>query len=1095
MKRFRLLIVLMLTTVLFSPVAGNVFDQPMRFERFTVYDGISSNSIRQIVHDDYGFLWIATSNGLSRYNGYGFDIIRSGNDDRRLTDSDVHSIFCQGNYLWVGTAQTIERLDLQTNRFKVYLQGVDQVSTNCIAQTSDGTVWFGTFGNGIFRYNQQTDQLEPVALPAVQNVTVFSLRSAPSGKLWIGTEKHGVFYYDQRHSMIKKLLIPQDKENAILQRITSIYESDSMLYIACHGNGMYAYDLATRELEPVRPVNHRASNLQFSDIVPDHEGNLLIAGDQSGLLVYNPKRNRVAMYQHNPFDASSLSGNAVKCLFFDFEQTLWIGTDNKGLNRTTFYSGKGFHFISPVDYQGFSTGIQFNKLFVRNDGSAWLGSNGQGLFFLRSDGTSTMKVEMPSMFDRAAFLALYNDQRENLYFSVYPRQFYKAKIVIKPWSVALHNIIPLGLPEADIRMMEPGPAGSFWLGTDGQGLILWNEAKGIVRQFEKSWPASNNALPGNYISSIHRGNSPYLWVATNEGFARINELTYEIDAFSSINISSLSDFKIRAILEDHAGRLWLGTRKGILSSPVNVVSIDSLLRADGKVSWDFKVLGPEHQSNNDVINGLIEDRNGVVWASSEDGLIMVDLKNGMIERLDKNDGIGGNLFSPGGLALKPDNILLFAGDHGITYFQPESIRINKNPPRLVLEKLLVKGKEVEPGLVFNGRVLLEKQIDVPQSIVLKHKENSISIVFSVLSFINPQKNSLQYKLDGFDSDWVATTPHNRMASYSNLLPGKYTFHIRGSNNDGLWSERSPALEITVRSPFWASWWFLTIIMLLIFAAVQLIIYLREMQQRSVQKELEKQVAERTIEIQDQNKKLENKTDELKKANQVKDLFFNIIAHDLINPVASSHQLMGLIVKNLETMSPPDQQRLLNAAYKSTGQTLDLLMNLLMWARSQSKTIVYKFTDVNLHQLVNEVVGHVRSNARLKEIEIQNRIGTETVCHIDENTMQTVFRNLLSNAIKFSLPGSIVVVGEKIGKDGRIFFVSDQGTGIPVDVLPKLFEAESSHTTKGTQGEKGTGLGLKICRDFIDGNGGRIWAESTPGKGTTIFFTLPGPKRD
>ena len=175
-------------------------------------------------------------------------------------------------------------------------------------------------------------------------------------------------------------------------------------------------------------------------------------------------------------------------------------------------------------------------------------------------------------------------------------------------------------------------------------------------------------MPVNYISSIHRGNSPYLWVATNEGFARINELTYEIDAFSSINISSLSDFKIRAILEDHAGRLWLGTRKGILSSPVNVVSIDSLLRADGKVSWDFKVLGPEHQSNNDVINGLIEDRNGVVWASSEDGLIMVDLNNGMIERFDKNYGIGGNLFSPGGLALKPDNILLFAGDHGNNIF-------------------------------------------------------------------------------------------------------------------------------------------------------------------------------------------------------------------------------------------------------------------------------------------------------------------------------------------------------------------------------------------------------------------------------------------
>jgi len=1068
---------------------AKVLDQPLRFKNFTVYDGLSANTVQTIAQDFQGFLWLGTSYGLTRYNGYDFELFEMGSNGKALSDQEIFSLLVSGNYLWIGTSKSIERLDLSTYELKTYDYSVDNVITGAIAQTPDGRIWFGRWGTGLLCYNPFTDTIEPVALPVFDSATLFSLHTGTGGKLWIGTEKQGVFYFDPRYNLVKRLLIPNDIGNEKISRISSLFEKDSVLYLACHGSGLFAYSLKTNLLEPVYLVNNRSPNKQFSVIIPDKRGNFWIGGDQSGILVYNPTTSDVDHYRSISYDHTSLSGDVIKCLFFDREESLWVGTGNKGLNQSCYYSGKGFSYFSFLSHEMDWVSLHFISILNRGNQATWLGTNGQGLYYFDRKKALIKKAILPPALEHAAIIALQEDSHNNLYFSVYPRQFYKARVVQPNLELGIREISPIELPELDIRAILPDGEGKFWLGTDGQGLVLWDEKKGIMEQYLKHWPSDSISLPGNFVRNLAQGKDKKFWIATTEGFARFDQEKKKINSFFFGNLKEMSDFRINSILETQEGKLWLATRQGIYCSVLTVGQIDDSLSLGVPVDFGFIHYAEEDGLSHNNINGLLEDEEGLIWSTSENGINCIDQATGRIDSYDRGDGLGGNLFSSNAITMNGKGEILLAGEHGLSLIRPDAIKAPDFRNRVIVEELWLSGEKVMPGQVINRRVLLEKIASQTSEIELNPRENSFDLHFSALSFIDPRGIRYEYKLEGFDSGWRPASALNRIATYTNLYPGTYTFKVRGTNSDLSWVDEPTSMVIRVKPPFWASWWFLTLIIVIIVISVRLIIYFRIIQQKTIQIGLERQIAERTREIIEQNALLASRTEDLKKANQVKDLFFNIIAHDLINPVSSSHQLIEMIDHNLTSMSIEEIKKLLGSAVKSTRQTLDLLQNLLVWARNQSKSIVYKKNKSDISTLVGGVMEQLRQQARQKEITLINQIEKPTYCIADEYTMQTVFRNLISNAIKFSFNGNYVQAGAlRSGKDYH-FFVKDQGTGISSEQVSLLFNPDNHLTRKGTQGEKGTGLGLKLCYDFVAGNDGRIWAESIEGKGTTIWIAL------
>ncbi len=229
--------------------------------------------------------------------------------------------------------------------------------------------------------------------------------------------------------------------------------------------------------------------------------------------------------------------------------------------------------------------------------------------------------------------------------------------------------------------------------------------------------------------------------------------------------------------------------------------------------------------------------------------------------------------------------------------------------------------------------------------------------------------------------------------------------------------------------------------------------------------------------------------ELAEANATKDKFFTIIAHDVKNPLNSLLMSVEYLSMQLDHFEPDKIKKLVSIMNNEIKSITELFDNLMQWSGSQTGKMPYKPEDIKLADVVESAMKHLEAVASYKGIDIVIAVPESLKVHADENMIMTVLRNLVTNAIKFSYKGSKVVVSAEEMEDNHLVTVSDQGVGIEEERMKKLFRIDTHMTTKGTASETGTGLGLIVCKEFIEKNGGEIRVESTPGKGSSFHFTL------
>jgi len=502
------------------------------------------------------------------------------------------------------------------------------------------------------------------------------------------------------------------------------------------------------------------------------------------------------------------------------------------------------------------------------------------------------------------------------------------------------------------------------------------------------------------------------------------------------------------------------------------------------------------------------------------------------------DGLQSNQFSEHTSFKSENGEMFFGGINGFNSFYPDSIKKNTFMPRVVINNLLVFNKPVSVGDTINDHVILKAPLDETKEITLSYKENIITFEFAALHFSSPNKNKYAYKLEGFNSDWLYTDAQNRKATYTNLAGGEYTFRVIASNNDGLWNNEGTSLKLIIIPPWWKTTWFIISFLLVIIGLTFGFFLLRVNALRNQKKILEIKVYERTAELQETNVLLENRQREveeqdeelklqkesielintdlyetntrleerqkqieeqaetlnkqnidLNKLNATKDKFFSIIAHDLKSPFNSILGFLELVITSFDTLEEKEKKSLLNIALQSAQNTYKLLENLLHWANSQSGSIKYTPEKFLLEEIIDDNFSLFSELAGKKGIALEKNIQEGIYMNADKNMINLVVRNLLSNSIKFTEKGVITLHTQKT-KDATILEISDTGVGMPPEKTECLFNLEKSVSTKGTGGETGTGLGLIICKDFIDMHNGSIAVKSELGKGTTFTIKIP-----
>jgi signal transduction histidine kinase len=412
------------------------------------------------------------------------------------------------------------------------------------------------------------------------------------------------------------------------------------------------------------------------------------------------------------------------------------------------------------------------------------------------------------------------------------------------------------------------------------------------------------------------------------------------------------------------------------------------------------------------------------------------------------------------------------------YFNPDIIKDEYLTAPVVFTDLKIYNQSVP--ISANG--ILKESITGTNDIYIPHGNDVITFEYALLDYFDVKRNTFSYKLDGFDIDWNSVGPRNS-ATYTNLPPGEYTFSVRATNNNGVKNEQEASIKVIIVPAFYQTLLFrLTIGFGLLF----IVIMIYQIRTRAIKKQnkiLEKKVTERT-------KDLDKTIKELNQEIASKDKFFSIIAHDLRSPFVALLGFSNHMVEEINNLSKDEMQVMAENILKSVKLTFGLLENLLQWARIKTGRINFEPEVLNLKIIFDKVVELFLGIAQSKDITLAVDISTNLYVFADLNMVETILRNLISNSIKFTDRGGKITISATEENNFARIRVKDTGIGINTDKLEKLFQINENISTAGTQNESGSGLGLILCKEFIEINKGQISVNSSIGKGSEFSFILP-----
>lgn len=1038
-------------------------------------EGISQLSVMDIYQDSKGYLWFATKNGLNRFNGKEYVIYRrEDGNEHSLSGNSIASVTeDQEGYLWVGTNNGLNRIDLNTDRIKRYNSGVDGLTQSSITKVySDaaGYLWVGTWG-GLYRFNREEDRFERILLDnGLEDISVSALFEDSAGRYWIGTRDKGVYLCDNQMNIISHFT--RESKNMPLNNnnITSIYEDTQKQIWIGSKYGVNKINLRENEVLSFTSENSKLSNNTVRCLV-EWQGKLLV-GTFDGIFALDPESGQIVKVAGYDDINHSLSHYSIYAFCVDHDHTLWVGTFAGGINYLNKFTNR-FVLHRPEDELNIRTGI-YGAITYESPSNLWIATEGYGLLNYNYQ-TNTSHYYL---IDPSAHFAFNTNIIKSVFYEdgyvwcgTTKGEIYKFNIRTKTFS--LYHKYPV---EYSIYSIIRDCKGNLWVGGASTefGLTCFVNDR-LVTTF------TNNVDEPFYLSNVRcvleEEDGVLLLGSTADGLLRFDTNKKQLTKYS--NEATVESYRIpnnyiSAIVRTKSGEIWVSTYGGGIFQFDKTEHVKRVMTArDGLLD------------NN--ICSLVESSDRKLWMSTVNGLIMFDPVGGEVRNYHRHNGIDIREFTlHSGIAL-PDGNLCFAGSNGFVTFQVAAMDKNENIPSVVLEQLSVNNQPIEVG---DESGVLDKVLDSMDTIRLLYNENNFSITYQALNYIYSTQNQYAYKLEGYDTDWNYVGGRNS-AFYTNLSPGKYVFHVKGSNNDGVWNEQGRSLAIIVQPPLWRTWYaYLFYVIALAVISYVILHYV------NIKRNLEAGLKLKQLEKQKQEE-----------FHEAKIRLFTNFSHELRTPLMLIITPFEELVKRVDI--PAELHDKLSIIYKNAQKLLLLVNQLMDLHKNQAGSLDLKVSEGDVCEYIKEIYYAFNQIALTNEVKFSLNCTPKTInAWFDKSLLEKVVFNLLSNAFKYTPSGESVTmeVSEKswsgldtkqtdgLYKDENanylVLRVKDSGKGIEEGEVDKIFTPFYQIPETSGINLSGTGIGLSLVYTIVQLHRGVIYVDNTERSGACFVVILP-----
>ncbi|MCH7964057.1 MAG: hypothetical protein IH852_08975 [Bacteroidetes bacterium] len=819
------------------------------FQQLTVDDGLSQSSVFATLQDSRGYMWFGTIDGLNKYDGYDFTIYSNNpNDSTTISDNVITCIFEDSkNQIWVGTVNGyLNKFNRNTETFDRYFIK-DYLETEL------------TPPGGYYEY--------PLAFSRNMNISITSIAEDQHGYLWITTWGNGILRFDLKNMNAEHIYHAQGNISSVSSNRTTkiLVDRNGIIWIGTFGGGLNKlivnynpneemFSFTNYQYSPGRQTS--LSDNRIISLFEDDEKTLWVGTFDGGLNRFDSKQQKIASeeakfitYKNITTTTNSLCNNTVMDVVQDNLGYLWIGTFGGGLDRFEKNTENFIHFSNdPFDPQTLPDN-DILSLAVDRSGILWVGSHlGEGVTKVKENRSKfniiTKQPGNPNSLNDKVVWSILKDEKERLWIGTYRGGINLYNLRSDSFKAYMRDQENSNsLSDDHVRVIRKDHFGNLWIGTYNGGINKFNPGTAKFTRYFNN-PENPNSISGNQIQDIFIESDSVIWVAVFGG--GLNKLSFEINSNVSAPevtvykndpsiINSISDNRIYDIFKDSNGELWIGTYGGGLNKmnmaeesfinykndPINpnTLSDDKVLviyEDSKKTMWigtsggglnkfnretkKFTSYSQKHGLMSSVVYGILEDNSNNLWLSTNNGIFKFDLLNEKFTHFDIEDGLQSLEFNGGSYFKSKDGQMFFGGINGLNYFYPDSISTNMFVPPIVITAINVLTSQLKGEAI---------------EIILSYDENFISFEFSALDFSNPKNNQYAFMLEGLDDKWKYVDAEHRVANYINLSAGEYIFHVTGTNSEGLWNKSGTSIKLTITPPFWLTWWFTTLMALLL----------------------------------------------------------------------------------------------------------------------------------------------------------------------------------------------------------------------------------------------------------------------------------------
>ncbi|MBT8382752.1 MAG: hypothetical protein KJO59_10385 [Ignavibacteria bacterium] len=1048
-------------------VAIQSFSQPddYIFKQLTDADGLSQSTIFATIQDKVGYLWFGTIDGLNRYDGYEFKIfVNDPNDSTTISDNFISALLEDSDgYIWVGTTNGyLNKFDPRTETFnRFYLNVFFEIIEEPASSFYD----------------------YPLAFSRNQVNSITAIREDRNGFLWIGTWGNGIVRLDRKtNSGVHIYHNPEKNYTLMSDRVFDILiDSRDEIWIATFGNGLHKLNtnylqMQNEELQDSLSFIHYChqdeNDFSLSDdkvicLFEDKENSIWVGTFLGGLNKLDsdntnlpPDDAKFKIYKKIIDNENSLSDNTVMAIEQDFDGYLWIGTFGGGIDRFDFHSKTFIHFSKVINNPNSLVDNEILSLFIDRSGILWVGSHlGEGVTKIQKNIAKFELINSQTMGKKElnddVVWSVFKDTKKNLWVGTYRGglNFFEGNSQIKIYNAYPRNLNSIS--DNHIRSIAEDNSGNIWVGTYSAGINKINPSTGKIEVFKNN-PDDPSSISANQVLDIYIESDTVIWLATFGGglnklnLNKKNTGLYNFTAYkhNAQNLNSLSDDRVYTLLKDSEGNFWIGTYGGGInkfdsntetflafrSDPENPNSTTSdkilcLIEGSDGYIWVgtsggglnkfdpdndiFKSFSVRNGLTSSVVYGILEDENKNLWLSSDNGIFKFNPQTEKFIQFGIEDGLQSLEFSGGAYFKDSDGVMFFGGINGLNYFDPDSIKISSYKPPIVISNIKILDKEL------NGK---------HDELILSHNENFISIEFASLDYSNPSRNRYRYILEGFQKYWTNTDASRRVATYTNLPSGDYVFKVMGTNSDGVWNEAKASLIISINPPFYQTWWFATLAIMLVGFLLYYLSTLRIKNQLAIEKI---------------------------KTKIASDLHDNVGAGlteiSILSELAVQHS-------NKNDISTGELRKI-----SDTSRHLVDAMSDIVWVVNPQKDSLYDLL-IKLKDSYNEFFSSVGISLQVKNVDKSNNI--KLPMEYKQNLL-LILKEAINNSIKHSKCIKMNLEAD-VQNDNIIFYIKDDGVG---------FDIKNIHY----------GNGMKNMLNRADKIGGEISWNSSPANGTIVHF--------